>query len=131
MYITLEADYAVRIILYLLRENKRADAKTISSNTGVTIRFALKILNKLVSSGLVNSFKGKNGGYEVAKSASDISLYDVIYVIDGPCVLSRCLLEDKNCTHDPDDSCKIRHEFFKISELIHTHLDKVKFDSLV
>ena len=66
MYITLEADYAVRILLYLYEQGKRCDAKTISEDTEVTLRFALKILRKLAAVGLVRSFKGFKGGYEVA-----------------------------------------------------------------
>ena len=66
MYITLEADYAVRILLYLYEQGKRCDAKTISEDTEVTLRFALKILRKLAAAGLVRSFKGFKGGYEVS-----------------------------------------------------------------
>lgn len=44
MHITLEADYAVRIVHALAESGKRLDAKTISEMTGVTLRFSLKIL---------------------------------------------------------------------------------------
>ena len=46
MHITLETDYAIRIVLYLAKANKRVEAKNISENTEVTLRFALKILRK-------------------------------------------------------------------------------------
>jgi len=58
MHITLEADYAVRIVACLANHNTRLDAKTISDKTCVSLRFALKILRKLVSSKIVKSFKG-------------------------------------------------------------------------
>ena len=58
MFITLESDYAVRIVACLAKENRRLDAKTISEMTCVTLRFALKILRKLVSAEIVKSFKG-------------------------------------------------------------------------
>ena len=53
MHITLETDYAIRIILYLAKSEQRADAKKIAEETDVTLRFALKILRKLVASELV------------------------------------------------------------------------------
>ena len=62
MCLTLESDYAVRIIGCLSAENKRIDAKNISERTGVSLRFALKILRKLVSAGLVKSYKGMQIG---------------------------------------------------------------------
>jgi len=46
MHITLETDYAIRIVVFLIQANKRVDAKNISEGTGVTLRFALKILRK-------------------------------------------------------------------------------------
>ena len=62
MHITLESDYAVRIVSCLSHQNKRLDAKTMSEKTCVTIRFALKILRKLVAGGIIKSFKGTQGG---------------------------------------------------------------------
>ena len=58
MHITLEADYAVRIVYCLAAAGKRMDAKAISDDTAVTLRFSLKILRKLVAGGIVRSFKG-------------------------------------------------------------------------
>ena len=53
MHITLESDYAVRIVYCLARQGGRMDAKKIAEETGVTLRFSLKILRKLVAGGLV------------------------------------------------------------------------------
>ena len=61
MFITLETDYAVRIVYCLARSGKRTGASEISESTGVTLRFALKILHKLVANGIVRSFKGAEG----------------------------------------------------------------------
>lgn len=83
MHITLEADYAVRIVHALAQSGKRLDAKTISEMTGVTLRFSLKILRKLVAAGIVKSFKGTQGGYEIGKPAEEISLGEVIETIEG------------------------------------------------
>jgi len=57
MVMTLEADYAVRIVEMLAVSNKRIDAHTISTEAHVPLRFALKILRKLVADGLIVSYK--------------------------------------------------------------------------
>ena len=59
MHMTLEADYAVRIVEFLAVNPGRADAKTISERTSVTLRFTLKILRTLVSDGIVRSYKAQ------------------------------------------------------------------------
>ena len=75
MHITLESDYAVRIVSCLAKNGGRMDARSIAEETGVTLRFSLKILRKLVTGGLVNSYKGTKGGYELGRSPSEISLF--------------------------------------------------------
>ena len=83
MHITLEADYAIRIVQVLAQNQRRLDAKTISEMTGVTLRFSLKILRKLVAAGIIKSFKGTQGGYEIGRELDQISLGEVIETIEG------------------------------------------------
>jgi len=68
MHITLEADYAVRIVDRLASQEGRLDAKSIAADTGVTPRFTLKILRKLAASGLEDFITTRHGvGYLVAQ----------------------------------------------------------------
>lgn len=132
MHITLETDYAIRILVFLLQQDKRVDANKISEETDVTLRFALKILRKLVAAGFVRSFKGMKGGYEFAKeSPSDLSLYDVIVAIEGNCFLSRCLDQKVGCNRDYASCCKVRKEFGRISNVLCQELKATTFDRLV
>ena len=58
MRMTLEADYAVRIVECLTLAGKRCEAAYIAERAQVPLRFSLKILRKLVQEGLVVSYKG-------------------------------------------------------------------------
>lgn len=133
MHITLEADYAVRIVHYLAVEGKRTDAKAISRQTGVTLRFALKILRKLVVSGIVCSFKGTQGGYEIARPLEEISLKDVIETVEGPYALSRCIdSEDYVCTNPNGGcDCSFQKVFADISDMVNEKLASVHFSDIV
>ena len=91
MRITLESDYALRIVTSLAMHSDVVDAKTISDETSVTQRFTLKILHKLVMGNLVVSYKGVRGGYKLKLSADEITLKTVIELIDGPIMMVRCL----------------------------------------
>ena len=112
MRITLESDYALRILSELALHNKVVDAKTISENTSVTIRFTLKILHKLVGADFVSSFKGASGGYKLKKSPKEISLKSVIELIDGPIVMMRCLDSGESCALNQDKTACIYHHIF-------------------
>lgn len=108
MHITLEADYAVRIVHVLAQSGKRLDAKTISEMTGVTLRFSLKILRKLVAAGIVKSFKGTQSGYEIGKPAEEISLGEVIETIEGRYTLNRCVTGEYACTRHKTNAVSSR-----------------------
>ena len=112
MRITLESDYALRILTAMAESDAVTDAKTISSTTSVTLRFTLKILHKLVGGGLVQSFKGVNGGYKLKMSPSDITLKAVIELIDGPIAIARCLESAESCSLNCDKTACIYHHVF-------------------
>jgi len=116
MRITLESDYALRILTFLASYGEVTDAQTIAEKTSVTLRFALKILHKLVASGYVSSFKGAKGGYRLSVPAEEITLKSVIEWIDGPIAIVRCLEKAETCSLNSDKTaCIYLHIFEGIS----------------
>lgn len=112
MRITSESDYALRIITALARHTEVVDAKTLSDETSVTLRFALKILHKLVTEGIVDSYKGVKGGYLLKLKPQEITLLRVIELIDGPIAIVRCLDSAEGCTLNNDKTACIYHHIF-------------------
>ena len=90
MHITQESDYAVRIVYCLAKCGTRRDARGISEEMCVTLRFSLKILGKLVSSGIVESYKGNRGGYELARPPARSHSRTSLTRWKGRSRLSRC-----------------------------------------
>jgi Rrf2 family iron-sulfur cluster assembly transcriptional regulator len=128
MRITQEADYAVRIIDCVARYGKRLDARSVAEATGVTLRFTLKILRKLSIAGIVKSFKGVSGGYELAREPENINLRQVIEAVDGPIVISRCLSGSLPCSKMDDKKlCYYHNIFADISKSIRDRLESVTF----
>jgi len=116
MRITLESDYALRILTELAEYEDVVDANTLSEATSVTIRFTLKILHKLVKHGFVSSYKGAKGGYKLKLPTDQITLKNVIELIDGPIVIARCLETSGACSLNKDKtSCSYHHIFNTIS----------------
>ena len=116
MRITLESDYALRIVDALAKRDEVVDAKTLANDTSVTLRFTLKILHKLVIGKFVKSYKGANGGYRLLLSPDNITLKDVIELIDGPIFIARCLENQETCSMIKDKSlCEYHHIFDSIS----------------
>lgn len=124
MHITSETDYAIRITDCLARADGRMGATAISEKTCVTLRFSLKILRKLVASGIVRSFKGSQGGYELAKKPEEITLGNIIGAIEGKYMLNRCLRDGHICTSFGDGELCPYHKLFDgISKQVQEKLD--------
>ena len=123
----------MRILYCLTKEERRMGAKEISEKMVVPLRFALKILGKLAGAGLVNSFKGNKGGYELGRSADKITLLDVISAVEGPCVLSRCLCDAENggCNRGASGCCVFQSEFDRIGQMVNRELAKVSFADML
>lgn len=130
MYITQEADYAIRIMYCLAKDGRRRDARSISEEVSVTLRFSLKILGKLSAAGLVKSYKGNRGGYELAHAPEEISLKDVLLAVEGPFAISRCLNE-KECSRGAHGICTFQKALSKISASVNHQLADVDLKSLL
>lgn len=131
MHITLEADYAIRIVQCLAVSKQRMDAKTIAAATGVTLRFSLKILRKLVAAGILKSYKGTLGGYEIAKQPQEITLLEVIETIEGPVSFSRCAQPDFCCSRPKEQSCEFQRVFLDLTRDIKEKLAATTFEQLI
>ena len=127
MFLNNETDYAIRIISCLAESKDRIDAAGISEKTGVTLRFTLKILHRLVQGGIVKSFKGNKGGYVLARPADEITLPQVVEEIYGPLNLSRCHTDGScGCTH-PNGFCEYKDVFSDITKYMRKKLSEVTF----
>jgi Rrf2 family protein len=114
------------------RKDGVTDAKTLSDETNVTLRFTLKILNKLVGGGIAESFKGSRGGYKLRLSAENISLKMVIELIDGPIAIVRCLDSAECCSLNQDKTaCEYHHIFDYISLDLAAKLGKISIADVI
>lgn len=78
--------YALRALFELAKRTHQGPVKigVIADAQAIPPRFLEMILNRLRHSGLVGSRRGSNGGYYLAKSPKDISVGDVLRIMQGP-----------------------------------------------
>ena len=86
MRMSAKAEYAVRAMVQLATVDDGTLAKTddLAKAQGIPPQFLVDILTDLRNDRLVRSHRGREGGYELARSATDISIADVLRCIDGP-----------------------------------------------
>jgi Rrf2 family protein len=82
-------------------------------------QYGYKILKKLEKAGLVQGFRGTNGGYALARAPAEMTLYDVVTAVDGPLLLSECLDKNRRCPMNLGKKhCAVHTEFARIQALI-------------
>ena len=86
MRVSAKTDYAIRAALELAaaEDGKPVKGERIANAQSIPLRFLENILMQLRHAGLVESRRGADGGYRLAKPAADVTLADVIRAIDGP-----------------------------------------------
>jgi Rrf2 family protein len=81
-----KAEYAVRAMVQLATTEAGVIVKTddLAKAQGIPPQFLVDILSDLRTDRLVRSHRGRDGGYELARAADQISIADVLRCIDGP-----------------------------------------------
>ena len=113
--------YAIRALIYLGKyseEGTRIGIKKISSDLSIPTPFLGKILQNLVKQKILVSTKGPNGGFGLGKKADDISLYDIVKIVDGEDFFKNCLIGLQPCaTHAVNGKpCPVHLRFGPIRE---------------
>jgi Rrf2 family protein len=81
---TAKADYAVRAAVELASAGGLVTAEHIAEIQGIPANFLENILRDLRRGGIVESRRGQQGGYQLARPATEISIADVIRAVEGP-----------------------------------------------
>ncbi|PVY39497.1 RrF2 family transcriptional regulator [Pontibacter virosus] len=94
-------EYALRSIVYIAladEEGKRVGIKEIANELELPAHFMGKILQDMVRKGVIASIKGPHGGFFLHRPASEISLLEVISIIDGLEAFRKCGMGMKQCS---------------------------------
>ncbi|WP_271000830.1 Rrf2 family transcriptional regulator [Listeria seeligeri] len=85
-------NYALHTMVYLanLSAEKSVGVKELASKQNVSPTYLSKVLTMLVKADFVESITGVNGGYKLAKPATNISFLDVIQAIEGKMAFFHC-----------------------------------------
>lgn len=123
--------YGLRASIYLAtKENGEfVPIKKMSDTLEISHHFLTKILQQLTAKGLLNSYKGPNGGVKLNKPSGDINLLDIVIAIDGPELLTECALGLPGCGHQ--NPCPLHDKWTTTRESIRQMLESSSLHHLV
>ncbi len=120
MLITRRSDYALRVCR-ALKDGKTHNVREICEAENIPKAFAYKIIREMEKGDIVHSERGNKGGYYLAKSLDELTVYDIVSLTEDDLAIVHCINED--CERNKDDlPCKIHAEMERIQGVLETEL---------
>lgn len=120
--ITQKMKYALKALLVLGDEARKPEPSAltieeIARRSGTPKRFLEHILLEVRNAGVIASTRGRSGGYTLIKRAAEVSISELLRLIDGPiaplpCLSRRAYQRCEDCTDEA--SCRIRKIFAEV-----------------
>jgi Rrf2 family protein len=132
MKLSARSRYAARILLELAKHKEQTpvSATILSQHTGVSVQFVEQILKPLKQKGLTASQRGASGGHFLARPASEITLGQIVRLMEGGICLSVCCGERaENCSRK--QGCLTRRAWVSVSLALEQELDAISIADLL
>ena len=106
------SQYAINIMVAIAEhtEPKLLNAKSISEIFDIPYKYLTRIMPQLVEAKFITSTKGREGGYSLAKEASEIHIVDILEAVKDSLHASKCILKAGMC--DINNKCAL-HDSWK------------------
>lgn len=128
--ISRETDYAVRALLYMARcQIETVSVSELVSALKIPRAFLRRIMQSLNKKGMIESFKGKGGGFRLRLPLEKIFLIDLMEKLQGPVKLNECLFKKRIC---PDrNRCLLKKKIDALEKEMIAKLRAITLASLV
>ena len=131
MKLSTRTRYGVRLMIALAYKYGQANVflKDIAKGENISEKYLSLIIIPLRRVGLVNSIRGAHGGYSLAKDPSQITLKEIVDVLEGDCSLVDCVKNPSSCPRVP--ICAIRDIWSIIGRQISETLNSITLDTMI
>lgn len=112
-------------------ENLCIPLSLIAERQGLPLQYLEQLFSKLRKSTLVKSIRGTNGGYILARPASEIRIYDIILATDAPVKVTRCNAHEAKGCHIDGKRCNSHHLWWELEHVMHDYLIQISLQNVV
>ena len=104
---------------------------SISARQEISERYLEQLMAKLKKAGLVESTRGAGGGYRLGRPAEEISVGDVLRVLEGSLKAAQCSGMEDESTCENHDICVTKYVWKRINDSITQAVDTMMLDQLI
>lgn len=126
MKLSVKVNYACRVLAQIARlhgTNELAHVETLAQAEAVPANYLAQILSELRDGGLITSRRGKQGGYALARQPEQITLLDIVKLIEGEVI-------DSNDDAKGQSSRRMQQIWEEVRQSIETKLKSYTLDKL-
>jgi FeS assembly SUF system regulator len=125
-------DYGLVLMTYMARDHDRSlhTARDLALQSRLALPTVSKLLKELVQGGLLVSHRGIKGGYSLARTPREISVVEIITVLEGPVALTECSTDISGLC-DLEPCCPIKNNQRIISQAVRGALGSVMLADLI
>lgn len=110
-------DYATEVMTSLAAAPGRVhSAQELAERVRLEVPTVSKLLKQLAGAELIESFRGVNGGYRLARAPEGISIADIVIAMEGPIGMTECSAQAGLCDHE--SHCGVRVNWQRINQAI-------------
>ena len=126
--ISKQADYGILLLGHFAKEagGTILSARELAERTRVASPMTSKVLKNLARGGLLESVRGMRGGYRLTRHPEDITIGEIIVVMDGPIAVTECAPDEpavSDCAQEP--WCPVRGSWQRLNDAIREALNRV------
>lgn len=123
-------DYGIALLARLARDpgGEPRNARDLAACSDLPVPMVSKVLKTLAKEGLLVSQRGSKGGYQLAREPEELTVAEMIRVLEGPVALTDCAIGPALCEHET--ACSVREPWQLISRVVEKALSEVTLSDL-
>lgn len=131
MKLSTRSRYGTRMILDMAQHDngKPVQLGDIAKRQNVSVKYLEQIIMPLKEANYINSFRGSKGGHLLSKAPEEITVGEIVALLEGGTSLTQCVNEPEAC--DRVDNCVTRYLWVEASKAIFNRLSTITFADLV
>ncbi len=124
------SQYAIQALIYLATQPGRRAVlnRELAQNLGVPPAYLAKILQGLCRQQLLDSSRGRYGGFSLREGVDQTSVLDIVLLVEGPRAERECLLGLKVC--GDDTACPMHRKWKPVKAELRAYLGRVTLNQL-
>ena len=133
MKFSTKGEYGLRAMfdLALRYDDSPIPLKSISKRQDISNNYLEQLFSALRKSGLVKSVRGSQGGYILNRKPAEITVGDIIRVLEGPIAPVDCVSEDPSDLCHRAETCTARSVWKKVKDSINEVIDSITLEDMI